>query len=114
MRSSGFASRSSAVCARIAWLGMLGSVHGQLPGGPAASQQGMQRTHAYLRFDAPLYKPGQCARLSLTVLESSAGAQGAPQSVEVAAGDRAHAAGRVSVPMRPQTDVTNRRDACVW
>ena len=97
----------------IACFGLLGSVQGQQAGAPATTQPDASRPRAYLRFDAPLYKAGDCARVSLMMLDASADARGAPPTVEVAVGDRTRATGRAVVPMRPAGEGRYESEGCV-
>lgn len=97
MRASGSASRSPGVWAFIACIGVFGSAQGQQAGAPTGSQPAASKPRAYLRFDAPLYKPGDCARLSLTMLDASAEAGSSPPTIEIAV---APATGRVALATR--------------
>jgi hypothetical protein len=60
------------------------------------------KQQAYLRFDAPQYKPGDCVQLSLTIDagDISKTARSSPPSVEIAAEAGGHAIGRISLTMR--------------
>ncbi|HUH95157.1 MAG TPA: S8/S53 family peptidase [Casimicrobiaceae bacterium] len=97
----------------FACFGVSGTAHGQQAGGLSTSQSAPPKPQAYLRFDAPLYKPGDCARLSLTMLEASAVAGGAPLTVEVAVTDRGRATGRISLSMRSAGQRRYASTACV-
>jgi len=96
MRASG----SSRIWIFISCCGLLGSVQGQQTGSPVASQSAAAKPRAYLRFDAPLYKAGDCAKLSLTMLDVSVDVRNSPPNVEVAVADRGRATGRISLPMQ--------------
>src|SRR5438477_436722 len=96
MRASG----SSRIWIFISCCGLLGSVQGQQTGSPVASQSAAAKPRAYLRFDAPLYKAGDCAKLSLTMLDVSVDVRNPPPNVEVAVADRGRATGRISLPMQ--------------
>jgi subtilisin family serine protease len=72
------------------------------------------KPRAFLRFYAPVYKAGDCALLSLTMLAGAAADAGAsPPTVEIAVADGGHATGRVTLPMRSAGNGRYSLSGCV-
>src|SRR5689334_1505352 len=104
---------SSRIWIFIGCFGLLGSVQGQQTDSRVASQSTATKARAYLRFDAPLYKAGDCARLSLTMMDAPAALGSSPISLEVAAAVRGRATGRVSLAMRSAGDGRYEASECL-